>query len=582
MRRTLFNRGLARIMRLSLLAEQQKLPFNEALSRFDDAMEALAKAKWSRREMIRTSAAGLAAMGLPLAACKTTLGTQNSLASKGGYSSQGGDVVIIGGGLAGLTCAYRLLQAGVASTIYEASSRLGGRVFSARNFNADQLFCELGAELVDSTNHELIELAQELGLTTEGYAENDPMTGEDQIFFYDGKVYGNKELFAALRPFLASVKRDIDRIFPDGKVFWPSYSSKNSDLLIKYDHMSLAEYFSSKASLTSPWVIDALRGAYETEYGGALARQSALNFLCLADTSVDDGFTWYGASDEWGRVQGGNQGLIDKLSERLGNHVPIEMEHELVAIAAQGEQLMLTFSNAEHSKTVKAASVVCALPFSVLRKVDGIQSLGLSALKTRSIKEFAYGTNAKFMSSYKARIWRHGNGKLPPSQAAVMTDLTGGMYWETSRIQPGKSGIITNFLGGEQGARVTEAHLGSILQDVDTLWSGMRSLHDGNAKLMAWTREKFTMGSYSSPAPGQYTTFIGIEGKSELDDKLHFIGEHASGDWIGFMNGAIQTGNQTAYKLSGKTLSKVTQEGASLGLVDGTAPRRRKWRRMIT
>ncbi|PFK08048.1 monoamine oxidase, partial [Bacillus cereus] len=36
-------------------------------------------------------------------------------------------IVIVGGGLAGLTCAYRLKQAGYTAKIYEASKRVGGR-----------------------------------------------------------------------------------------------------------------------------------------------------------------------------------------------------------------------------------------------------------------------------------------------------------------------------------------------------------------------------------------------------------------------------------------------------------------------
>ena len=40
------------------------------------------------------------------------------------------DVVIVGGGLAGLTAALHLSDAGVASTVYEASNRIGGRMFS--------------------------------------------------------------------------------------------------------------------------------------------------------------------------------------------------------------------------------------------------------------------------------------------------------------------------------------------------------------------------------------------------------------------------------------------------------------------
>ncbi|WP_269320926.1 NAD(P)-binding protein [Bacillus sp. UNC438CL73TsuS30] len=43
-------------------------------------------------------------------------------------------IVIVGAGLAGLTCAYRLKQAGIPSTIYEATNRVGGRCRTRRLF----------------------------------------------------------------------------------------------------------------------------------------------------------------------------------------------------------------------------------------------------------------------------------------------------------------------------------------------------------------------------------------------------------------------------------------------------------------
>jgi monoamine oxidase len=41
-------------------------------------------------------------------------------------------IVVVGAGLAGLTCAYRLKQAGYTAQVYEASDRLGGRCWSIR------------------------------------------------------------------------------------------------------------------------------------------------------------------------------------------------------------------------------------------------------------------------------------------------------------------------------------------------------------------------------------------------------------------------------------------------------------------
>ena len=51
-------------------------------------------------------------------------------------------IVIIGAGIAGLNAALTLQDAGVASTVYEASNRIGGRMFSATSIWADNQVTE--------------------------------------------------------------------------------------------------------------------------------------------------------------------------------------------------------------------------------------------------------------------------------------------------------------------------------------------------------------------------------------------------------------------------------------------------------
>jgi monoamine oxidase len=55
-------------------------------------------------------------------------------------------VVIVGAGTAGLTCAYRLQQHGIIARVIEASTRVGGRMFSLRDFFPDNQLTELGGE----------------------------------------------------------------------------------------------------------------------------------------------------------------------------------------------------------------------------------------------------------------------------------------------------------------------------------------------------------------------------------------------------------------------------------------------------
>ena len=77
---------------------------------------AIARARMHRRDVLR-----LAAVSLPLAACGPDLPPSDA------RSRTQPRIAVIGAGLAGLVCAHRLQQAGVAATLYEASNRVGGR-----------------------------------------------------------------------------------------------------------------------------------------------------------------------------------------------------------------------------------------------------------------------------------------------------------------------------------------------------------------------------------------------------------------------------------------------------------------------
>jgi hypothetical protein len=91
-----------------------------------------AERRVSRRDLLKLAgAAGLTA-GV------SALGAQR--ASAAGSPR----IVVVGAGLAGLTCAYRLKQAGYAATVYEASSRIGGRCWTIRGAFADRQIAEHG------------------------------------------------------------------------------------------------------------------------------------------------------------------------------------------------------------------------------------------------------------------------------------------------------------------------------------------------------------------------------------------------------------------------------------------------------
>ncbi|HKG32297.1 MAG TPA: NAD(P)/FAD-dependent oxidoreductase [Gemmatimonadales bacterium] len=81
-----------------------------------------------------------------------------------------GDVIVVGGGVAGLAAAHRLVQAGRSVILLEARSRLGGRVHTILDEPTGHAV-ELGAEFLQGRPKPLLELINSAGLTLQEIPE---------------------------------------------------------------------------------------------------------------------------------------------------------------------------------------------------------------------------------------------------------------------------------------------------------------------------------------------------------------------------------------------------------------------------
>ena len=79
-------------------------------------------------------------------------------------SSHAEKVAVVGAGIAGLTAAYRLKQAGVSPVIFEASDYVGGRI---QSFQRGDFLFDVGAFIYLGSYLESIDLMHELGLENE-------------------------------------------------------------------------------------------------------------------------------------------------------------------------------------------------------------------------------------------------------------------------------------------------------------------------------------------------------------------------------------------------------------------------------
>ncbi|MFC5571498.1 flavin monoamine oxidase family protein [Lysobacter yangpyeongensis] len=439
------------------------------------------------------------------------------------------EVAIVGAGIAGLTAAWRLRQAGVRVRVFEAQGRVGGRMLSLRNHFPDGQVIELGGELIDTGHTRIRTLASELELVLDDLLEGD--TGSD-AWYFDGRTIGEHEIVEAFVPVAQAIERDLAAL-GDGDL---DYRDANPAFRA-LDTLSIAQWLDRNG--VSGWLRRLIDVAYTTEMGLEIDQQSALNLLTFIGTDTD-AFKVFGASDERFHVRGGNDLVVQRLGERLADAV--ETGQILEAVASRGDGYVLSFRSGSASREVVARQVILALPFTLLREVR--IDAELPAHKRHAIAALAYGTNAKLMIGFDRRAWRaHG------ANGASMSDLPYQTTWETSRKQPGDSGVLTNFTGGNHGRALGD---GSAKQQADAAVASLERVFPGVAAARAgarearmhWPSQPWVRGSYACFRPGDWSSLRGVMG--EAVGGLHFAGEHCALETQGFMEGGCESGEIAA------------------------------------
>lgn len=447
-------------------------------------------------------------------------------------------IAIVGAGVAGLTAAYRLTQKGRTVHVFEASQRCGGRIFTRKNFNADHQFVELGAELVDSNHKDLIRLAKELGLKLQNLLKND--LGHD-TYWFDGKARSEEDMRLAFTPLGHRIAADADGLYDADDNF--------TDKARRLDQISLADYLKQNSAGVEPWAIRLLIAAYEPELGVEVERQSCLNLIDFINPDTSKGFQVFGESDEAYRLQGGNSSLPDALHSAIKNKVDFRLGQRLRSIQQVEGKIRLEFATEKGPAAYTYDRVLLAIPFTVLRNVDGIQDLQLSDSKKRCIREMGYGNNVKTFCSFTNRVWRDQTAPHPANGSVFSDVSTFQNIWETSRGQDGSHGIITNLLGGARAASHRTSFTPTYLNELNAVFPGTKAAYDGKSGSMNWPKVPTALASYSAPLVGQYTWIYSVSGESELDGRLLFAGEHTSSVSPGYMNGGVESGNRAAREL---------------------------------
>ncbi|HET7574664.1 MAG TPA: FAD-dependent oxidoreductase [Solirubrobacterales bacterium] len=444
-------------------------------------------------------------------------------------------IVVVGGGLAGLSCAYRLKQAGYRADLYEASTRLGGRCWTRRGDFAEGQIAEHGGELIDQGHTRIRQLAQQLGLDLDNLLAGE-VNGTDPFYHFDGVPYSFEEATDDLKGIWQQLHKDVSA------ASYPTLYNLSTQRGRELDAMSIAQWIQAyvPGGLKSK-LGQLLDIAYNIEYGAETSVQSSLNMLYLLAYSGQGQLRIFGPSNEKYHVRGGNDQISTRLAAALSGQISTGMALTSIRRACDGSY-RLGFESGSAASTVAADRVVLALPFSILRTLD-YSKAGFSAVKKTAIEQLGMGTNSKLHVQFRERLWNSlgCNGETYADTGYQNT-------WEVTRTQAGGAGILVDYTGGRIGAGfgtgTPPERAAQFLSQIEPVLPGVSSRWNGRATIDFWPGYEWTKGSYSYWKVGQYTKFAGAE--REIEGACHFAGEHTSIDFQGYLNGAVESGERAA------------------------------------
>jgi monoamine oxidase len=480
----------------------------------------------SRRELLQrgVGAALVATMPSPLACRSTRAGAPR--------------IVVVGAGLAGLSCAYTLQRRGLGCAIYEANpERIGGRCWTLRDWDEGQV-SEHGGEFIDSRHVRMRTLAERFGLElTDLYAVSNPGNSR---FWLDGELRRRR----AMRGERAEFVRTLERV---ARVVGRPTAAHHNRAAVEFDEMTVTDFLDRAlgGGADSPWG-RYVSGDIASEFGLDPDELSAVNLLFEYIVPAP-------GADERYHVKGGNDQIVAGLAASLPDGT-VHMGAPLEAMARLSDgTYSLRF--ADVSAPVVADQVALALPFATLREVD-LSKSQISARKRRCIADLGRGTNAKVAMQFDRRpqAYGHWNGYALSDDPLLET-------WESTLATPGRRSVITTFFGGRSGGAgldATEPHapttptevdrnLSSLTQGGDMRLPGLAQGFNGRAYTDHWVADPWAQCSYAAFLPGQYTKYYGYAGEPE--GAIHFAGEHTATTNQGYLEGAVESGERAAREI---------------------------------
>ena len=424
------------------------------------------------------------------------------------------EISIIGAGLSGLTCAYRLQQKGYQISIYEALNRSGGRVLTHFSRNSHE---ELGGKFLNDGGdaHYTTALVQELGLGID--FKEIPFT---KNYVYKGKFLPFNSLLKTLPPANEKTYQQLKKIASSSQNLREIFDQffKEQPLIIHFFELLMRGYEGSSSSALSVKYLDLFWSFYKRD----------LENLSLEKQGIQPTFTV-------NTVKGGNSQLVYALQKTMSDCIYHRMPLKKIKKQMSGK-LLLQFENGQEKIT---DYLILTIPVPLLKEIAIDEDL-LPFDGRKIFNHLPFGSNSKIL--------------IPISSLAPVTPEFGytedAIAWFNADYS-----LMTLYFGGEVAqfsddpASIQRIYLQE-LSTLKLLYPQILFPSEQEVIGISWPKQPYFKGSYSNYGLELFdflheVIFIhDIPIKkifAPLENSVFFAGEATAIDFPSTMEGAIES-----------------------------------------
>lgn len=431
------------------------------------------------------------------------------------------DVVVVGGGFAGVTAARELAHAGARVVLLEARNRLGGRTFYSQ-FGDKKV--ELGGTWIHySQPHVWAEITRyDLAVAeTPGVAHP-----ERVLWMSDGKVIDvpMDESWALLKDALDRFHVDAKKVFE--RPFLPYLSAEGEAL----DQMSIADRLAQMEM--TPAQRDLMNGMMATNCHSPTSSGAYTEMLRWWSLVDGDAVRLLYSCARY-KLKDGTSALIDRMVADGGFQVRLSTAVERVTQSADRVTLVT-----EQGETITSRYVVMAVPVNTTRGIDFNPPLRPG--KQEMANAHHAGKGSKLYLKVKGRL----DSVL---FFAPETELFSMVFTESAGEDGGvlvAFGPSANSAVDLKNPKAIEPFIRKFLPDVSV----------EQVLGYDWHLDPYSLGTWCTLRPGQYSRHL--RDLRAHEGRLFFAGSDIAAGWRGFIDGAIESGLHVAHTVSGELRQK--------------------------